>query len=175
MSAGIFCYPPAIRNIALKHPRLSYRHVTTWTHILSRAYRGPDAREELRRIAADAVAHEFVGRVLSAGRFEQCETPEGFEIKLDAYALRYDQLIDLLYEAYREGQSERAGPALMVGMDGKEDALRKSLSETVEVLEAALSSHGTLLLSDPPQEAWKVGRIEERARAAIARARSVMG
>ena len=37
----------------------------------------------------------------------------------------------------------------------------------LEALKLALSSHGVMLLSDPPQDAWKVNRVEEKARAAI--------
>ena len=38
--------------------------------------------------------------------------------------------------------------------------------ELVEALKLALSAHGTLLLSDPPQEAWKTYNVEAKARAA---------
>jgi len=31
----------------------------------------------------------------------------------------------------------------------------------------ALSSHGVMLMSDPPQDAWKVNRVEAKACAAI--------
>ena len=37
----------------------------------------------------------------------------------------------------------------------------------LEALKLALSSHGVMLMSDPPQEAWKVWGVEEKARAAI--------
>lgn len=169
-----FAYPPAIRKIALDRPRLSYRHVTAWDAVLRRA-REEGLRENLVRVAADAIAHEFAGHVLREGRIRQYETPEGFEVKVDAYALCYDQLVDMLYAAYREGQSARIGPASVVGMDSKEEDLRGALKEAADVLESALSSYGTILLSDPPQEAWKARRVEERGRAAIARAMGVMG
>lgn len=40
----------------------------------------------------------------------------------------------------------------------------------LEALKLALSAHGVMLLSDPPQEAWKTYGVEQKARAAIARA-----
>ena len=42
--------------------------------------------------------------------------------------------------------------------------------ELLEALKLALSAHGVMLLSDPPQEAWKTYGVEQKARAAIARA-----
>ena len=40
----------------------------------------------------------------------------------------------------------------------------------LEALKLAIESHGVLLLSDPPQDAWKTRRVEAIARAAIAKA-----
>ena len=42
--------------------------------------------------------------------------------------------------------------------------------ELLEALELALFAHGKMLLSDPPQEAWKTYEVESKARAAIAKA-----
>jgi hypothetical protein len=42
--------------------------------------------------------------------------------------------------------------------------------ELLETLKLALSAHGVMLLSDPPQEAWKTYGVEQKARAAIAKA-----
>lgn len=42
--------------------------------------------------------------------------------------------------------------------------------ELVNALKLALWSHGTMLLSDPPQDAWKTYGVEAKARAAIAKA-----
>ena len=42
--------------------------------------------------------------------------------------------------------------------------------ELLEALELALFAHGKMLLSDPPQEAWKTYGVESKARAAIAKA-----
>ena len=42
--------------------------------------------------------------------------------------------------------------------------------ELLEALELALFAHGKMLLSDPPQEAWKTYGVESKARAALAKA-----
>jgi hypothetical protein len=46
-------------------------------------------------------------------------------------------------------------------------------AELLEALRLALESHGRMLMSDPPQDAWKAYGVEEKARAAIAKAEEV--
>jgi hypothetical protein len=41
--------------------------------------------------------------------------------------------------------------------------------ELVEVLRLALNSHGIMLLSDPPKDAWKFYEVERKAREIIAK------
>lgn len=48
------------------------------------------------------------------------------------------------------------------------NSLRAQLSERDELLRDALSSHGTLLMTNPPQDPWKTRRIGERIAAALA-------
>ena len=43
-------------------------------------------------------------------------------------------------------------------------------AELLEALKLALSAYGIMLMSDPPQEAWKAYGVEQKARAAIANA-----
>lgn len=43
-------------------------------------------------------------------------------------------------------------------------------AELLEVLKLALFSHGKLLLTDPPQDPWKVYFVESKARTVIAKA-----
>ena len=50
------------------------------------------------------------------------------------------------------------------------DRLHAVNADLLEALKLALSSHGVMLLSDPPQEAWKTYGVEAKARAAIAKA-----
>ena len=44
-------------------------------------------------------------------------------------------------------------------------------AQLLDALELALRSHGLMLLSDPPQDAWKTYGVEAKARAAIAAAK----
>jgi hypothetical protein len=48
--------------------------------------------------------------------------------------------------------------------------LKAEKKELLEALKLALSAHGVMLMSDPPQEAWKTYGVEQKARAAIAKA-----
>jgi hypothetical protein len=58
-------------------------------------------------------------------------------------------------------QMTKATHALkLAAVEAQRDAL-------LEALKLALSSHGVMLMSDPPREAWKVWGVEEKARAAI--------
>ena len=50
------------------------------------------------------------------------------------------------------------------------EAIKEERDALLEALKLALDSHGRLLMSDPPQDPWKVNRVEEKARAAIAKA-----
>ena len=43
-------------------------------------------------------------------------------------------------------------------------------AQLLEALKLALRSHGVMLLSDPPQDAWKAYGVEAKARAAIEQA-----
>ena len=52
----------------------------------------------------------------------------------------------------------------------KIERLRQQNAELLEVLKLALASHGVVLTSDPPQDAWKANGVAEKARAAIAKA-----
>ncbi len=53
------------------------------------------------------------------------------------------------------------------------EKLREVNAELLEALRLALSAHGRMLMSDPPQDAWKAQGVEAKARAAIARAEEV--
>ena len=44
---------------------------------------------------------------------------------------------------------------------------QEALELALEALELALSSHGVMLLSDPPQDSWKTRGVESKSRQAI--------
>lgn len=49
------------------------------------------------------------------------------------------------------------------------ERLRQQNAELVKVLKLALASHGVVLTSDPPQDAWKANGVADKARAALAK------
>ena len=50
----------------------------------------------------------------------------------------------------------------------------EAMKQALEALELALRSHGVMLLSDPPQDAWKTYGVEGNARQAIASLRQAI-
>ena len=61
--------------------------------------------------------------------------------------------------------------AMAATANAKNARLYEVNQELVEALQLAIDSHGYLLMSDPPQDAWKSHKVESKARAALAKAR----
>lgn len=108
-------YPIAVRDIASKVDRLSYRQTKSWDSI-RQMHENLDLDELLSRKAADAIAHEFAGNVLKHATIVRWDEPEGLVMRVDAVALRYDELLQLLYAAYLEGQTEVRRRTPVVGV-----------------------------------------------------------
>ena len=49
-----------------------------------------------------------------------------------------------------------------------------AMKQALEALELALCSHGVMLLSDPPQDAWKTYSVEPKARDSITAIRTAI-
>jgi hypothetical protein len=67
--------------------------------------------------------------------------------------------IEQVVAPYREQVSTLEGRAVL---------LTENVRMLVEAVELALSSHGVLLMSDPPQDAWKFRGVDAKLRAALA-------
>lgn len=109
-------YPIPVNKIAAKAPMLQWQHVESWVS-LHQLRLGQDRLDEMiTRQAATAIAEMFTRDVLECMRIDRMETHEGLQVRFSCVALRRDQLLDLLYEAYREGQSDaqRYGPGVEV-------------------------------------------------------------
>ena len=82
----------------------------------------------------------------------------------DARNEKWQAKWDAQEQASREADKARAEmqrkAAAYDGLVAQRDAL-------LEALKLALSSHGVMLTSYPPQDAWKFYGVEEKARAAI--------
>ena len=50
----------------------------------------------------------------------------------------------------------------------------EAMRQALEALELALSNHGVMLLSDPPQDAWKTRQVESKGREAVTALRAAL-
>ena len=75
-----------------------------------------------------------------------------------------------LEQAYRDDEYFQQHAAELRRQFEEIKRLHALNQELLEALELALFAHGKMLLSDPPQEAWKTYGVESKARAAIAKA-----
>lgn len=99
-------YPFEVRDIASKVERYTYQDMQTWTSLMQINLPIDHLHELTHRRAADRIAHEFAGKVLKHMYVSVRDEPEGRALRFEAFALRYDELLNLLYQAYGAGQSE---------------------------------------------------------------------
>ena len=64
------------------------------------------------------------------------------------------------------GWRKRGGSKPLKFTQGKHMSI-EAMKQALEALELALRNHGVMLLSDPPQDAWKTYGVESNARQAI--------
>lgn len=104
-------YPISVLEMGGKVRRYNYKNVIGYSD-LAQKYPQQLELEFLQRQAATKIAHEFVAEVLRGGYIQHSDEPEGRVLKFTAIALRYDELLDLLYQAFVEGQTDgmRRGP-----------------------------------------------------------------
>jgi hypothetical protein len=100
-------YPIEVRKIAAEVPLFHYNQLNTWQSL----YQGReiDESEAKRRMvfkAADQIVHKFVGQLIDRAQIKTFEEPEGVAVRVTCVALSYDELCNLLYRAYAEGQSD---------------------------------------------------------------------
>ena len=92
---------------------------------------------------------------------EQLEDPVNAKLYLAPYVAAE---LRRLHEAH-DWQYKMAGDRLR-----RIEKLEAVNQELLKALKLALSAYGIMLMSDPPQEAWKAYGVEQKARAAIAKA-----
>lgn len=98
--------PFEIYKIASKADRLAFKQVHAWEALQMLNLQPAYLDETLPRRAADAIAHEFVGKVLKHMSIQRSNEPEGRVLRVNVVTLSYDELLELLYQAYAEGQSD---------------------------------------------------------------------
>lgn len=77
-----------------------------------------------------------------------------------------DVLRDIGLARITDGMVETADIHAIVD---RQEALRRQNERLREALELAFSCHGKVLMSDPPQDAWKFNRVDEVINAALRR------
>jgi len=98
-------YPIPVMKIASSAPIIHWKQTHTWHALYQMKHSPDDLMGMLARQAADAITHQFVDDVLKRERIEIHDDPEGKVFKFSCVALRYDQLLNLLYQAYCESQT----------------------------------------------------------------------
>jgi hypothetical protein len=99
-------YPIPVIKIAADAPLMQWQTMHTWQSLYQMHSRPDDLMNMLAREAATAITQQFIGDVLKREKIETRDDPEGKVMRFTCVALRYDQLVELLYRAYREGQSD---------------------------------------------------------------------
>jgi len=99
-------YPIEVRKIAAEVPLFQYNQINTWQSL----YQSRDSEDEIKRQlilkAADQICHKFVGQLMDRAQIKTYNEPEGMATKVTCVALSYDELVNLLYRAYADGQSD---------------------------------------------------------------------
>lgn len=117
-------YPIPVMKIAADAPLLHYSHMETWQSLAQRVEHPSDLEYRIAGQAADAICKMFVGDVYKRGRITTLDEPNGKVVRFTCVALRHDQLLDLLYAAYREGQSDAIRSAPVAYVPQTADPLR---------------------------------------------------
>ena len=91
---------------------------------------------------------------------------EALEQRLNMKETKQPEALRLIQHMDEKWQEDWDGKAIRAELR----RLHALNQELLEALELALFAHGKMLLSDPPQEAWKTYEVESKARAAIAKA-----
>jgi len=99
-------YPIEIKKIAAEAPLFQYNQTDTWQSL----YQSRDSEDEIKQRlifrAADQICHKFVGQLMKCAQIKTSHEPDGMATKVTCIALTYDELMDLLYRAYTDGQSD---------------------------------------------------------------------
>jgi len=99
-------YPAKVYEIATKAPLYKCQTTTSWTQISAETRTSDDVLHYVHRDAAYKIANEFVRNISEHIAKQSYSEPEGYTIRFSSVALRYDELLELIYTAYREGQTD---------------------------------------------------------------------
>ena len=97
-------YPSKVHEIASKAPMFNLSTKTSWEQISAETSTIDDVLYHAHRDAAYKIANEFTRNISEHMTKYSSSEPDGYTIRFSSVALRYDELMELLYTAYREGQ-----------------------------------------------------------------------
>lgn len=97
-------YPTEVYELAQAAKLYQHKQTTSWQQMYGLRYVG-DPQEHLVRTAAHQITQEFVHRVVKHHQIQTQETPQGLVTEFAAVALSWPELLELLYRAFAEGQS----------------------------------------------------------------------
>lgn len=96
-------YPAKVREIASKAPMFKVETRTSWELMVQM---GEDAMFHVHNDASRKIAQDFVKNIHEHLTKSSQSEPDGYTVRFSSVALRYDELMELLYTAYREGQTD---------------------------------------------------------------------
>lgn len=110
-------YPISVMKLASEVPMLYYKNMESWDELYLRQEHPEDTNRRLTHKAADRIAHEYVAHVMKKMQIQLQDEPEGRVARFMCVAMSHQELVELLYRAYAEGQSDgiRRAPVALVG------------------------------------------------------------
>ena len=100
-------YPLSIRTLTKKARLLQVSVKADWQSMYNSMQGQERAEADLKHQLCQELSREFTRAAFENCYFKRQEGAEGVTYKLEAYALTYDELMMLMYQAYCEGQTER--------------------------------------------------------------------
>lgn len=110
-------YPIPVMKLAAEVPKLYYKNMESWQELYQRQEHPEETNRRLTHKAADRIAHEFVAHVMKKMEIQAYDDPDGRVTRFVCVAMSHQELADLLYRAYVEGQSDgiKRAPVAFVG------------------------------------------------------------
>lgn len=99
-------YPISVMKLAAEVPKLYYKNMESWQELYQRNEHPEETTQRLTHKAADRIAHEFVAHVMKKMDIKTYDEPEGRATRFICVAMSHQELVELLYRAYAEGQSD---------------------------------------------------------------------
>lgn len=110
-------HPIAVMKLAAEVPKLYYSNMESWQELYQRNEHPDETTRRLTYKAADRIAHEFVSHVMKKMDIKSYDEADGRVTRFICVAMSQQELVELLYRAYAEGQSDglKRAPVAFVG------------------------------------------------------------